>query len=145
MPCFLCARSGGEYPEVPVGYRAPISGSSLEGVIRRGEPRIIEDLEAYLKRHPASDATRRLVNTGLRSNLTCPLKSGGRIIGCLFFTASTAGIYADEHILFLQSIAGVLSTIVEKSRLYSNLLDTREKLEKSGEKLTGKPENRDEC
>ena len=55
MPCFLCARSGGEYPEVPVGYRAPISGSSLEGVIRRGEPRIIEDLEAYLKKHPASD------------------------------------------------------------------------------------------
>jgi len=123
------ARSNGEYPEVPIGYRAPISGSSLEGVIRRGEPRIIEDLEAYLQEHPASDATRRLVQTGLRSNLTCPLQSGGRIIGCLFFTTSTAGIYTGEHILFLQSIAGVLSTIVEKSRIYSKLLETRERLE----------------
>ena len=123
------ARSDGRYTEVPVGYRASIVGSSLEAVIRKGEPRIIEDLEAYLREHPESESTRRLVATGLRSNLTCPLRSGGRIVGCLFFASATPRAYTDEHVLFFRSITEALSTIVEKSRLYEDLLETRDRLE----------------
>ena len=46
------------------GFSKELTGSSLEGVLREGRVRIIDDLSLYLEAHPDSDSTRLLVREG---------------------------------------------------------------------------------
>jgi diguanylate cyclase (GGDEF)-like protein len=76
-----------------------------------------------LKEHPQSDSTKRIVQEGMRSSLTCPLVAFGRPIGFLFFSSTETETYRDEHEQLFMRIAGQLSTIFEKSRLYERVLE----------------------
>ena len=117
------ARSESPLIQISKGYSQGMKGSSLEQIVRTGRPRILNDLEAYLAEHPHSDSTRRIVVEGVRSSLTCPLIALGRPVGFIFFSSNRPDAYRDVHIeLFLQ-IAGQLSVIVEKGRLYQQLAD----------------------
>jgi diguanylate cyclase (GGDEF)-like protein len=118
-----------------VGYQAPITAGSLKAVMDRGEPRVIDDLQQYLAKHPDSDATRRIVREGMRSSLTCPLTALGRTVGFLFFSSVTPGVYTRGHVDFMRQIAGQLSMIIGKSTLYKDLLDTKERLEVANREL----------
>ncbi len=125
------ARSEAAEVELPVGYSAFLTGSSLEQVVISGRPRILGDLEAYLKEHPQSDSTRRIVAEGMRSSLTCPLLVKGQPVGFLFFSSMKAHVYREEHQdLFLQ-IADQLALNLERSRLYEELLRLTEDLQKA--------------
>lgn len=120
------ARSDAPEMKIPVNYEAPLQGSSLQQIIESGQPRIINDLEAYLKTHPRSDSTRRIVEEGIRSSLTCPLVAMGKPVGFMFFSSMEANTYENAHVeLFLQ-IAGQLAVIVEKGRLYQRLVELNE-------------------
>jgi diguanylate cyclase (GGDEF)-like protein len=110
------------------GYAAPLKGSSLEEVIRVGKPRILNDLEYYLKEHPWSESTRRVVQEGMRSSLTCPLKALGKPVGFIFFSSKEANTYVEEHQDLFLRIAGEISMILEKSRLYQKVVDLNQKL-----------------
>jgi signal transduction histidine kinase len=126
MVCARWARSDAPDVKIPAGYKAPLRGSSLQQIIETGRPRIINDLEAYLREHPGSDSTRRIVEEGMRSSLTCPLIALGKPIGFMFFSSMEPNTYKNAHVeLFLQ-IAGQLAVIVEKSRLYQRLLELNE-------------------
>ena len=129
------ARSESPTPGIPRGYVAPITGSSLEEVLSTGTPRILNDLEAYFAAHPTSDSTRRILSEGLRSSLTCPLIAMGKPIGFIFFSSRKAQAYANAHVALFRQIAGQLATIVEKARLYEELLHTRRLLETSNRTL----------
>lgn len=106
-----------------VGFAAPLAGSSLEGIIETGEPRILNDLEAYLHAHPGSQATRLIVSEGVRSSLTCPLVVDGKPVGFMFFSSRYPDTYRNLHVDVFLEIAGQLATIVEKSRMHQELLD----------------------
>jgi signal transduction histidine kinase len=106
---------------LPKGYSAPLKGSSLEEIIRSGKPRILNDLKAYLKDHPASDSTRKIVKEGMNSSLTCPLVALGKPIGFIFFSSMKTDNYRGAHIEMFMQVAGHLSLIAEKSRLYERL------------------------
>ena len=120
------ARSDSPSVEIHQGYSAPLAGSSLERIIREGRPRILNDLEEYLREHPASESTRRIVREGIRSSLTCPLIAMGKPIGFMFFSSMRPNTYRDAHVELFQQIAGQLSVIVEKGRLYQQLLELNE-------------------
>lgn len=105
------------------GYSAPLSGSSLEQIMETGQPRILNDLEAYLREKPGSKATRLVVAEGIRSSLTCPLVAMGRPVGFIFFSSGEPGAYRDVHVGVFTRLAGQLSVIVEKSRLYQRLVE----------------------
>jgi len=120
---------------LPLGYSARLAGSSLEGIIRTGRPRILNDLGAYLEKHPNSDSTRRIVGEGMRSSLTCPLVVKGQPVGFLFFSSMEANTYEEAHQeLFLQ-IADQLALTLEKGRIYQELLDITEELREARDAL----------
>jgi signal transduction histidine kinase len=117
------ARSSAPEVKLTAGYSARLAGSSLQWIIETGQPRILNDLEAYLQEHPNSESTRLILAEGIRSSLTCPLIAMGKPIGFMFFSSAQPDAYRDAHVeLFLQ-IAGQLAVIVEKSRLYQQAVE----------------------
>ena len=118
------------------GYSARLRGSSLQQIVDTGQPRIINDLEAYLEEKPDSQSTMLIVDEGLRSSLTCPLIVQGRPVGFVFFSSTAKDTYRDVHVAFFQQIAGQLSTIVEKGRLYDELAEQKATVERQNVMMT---------
>jgi len=129
------ARSEAPEIELPIGYSAPLEGSSLGDVVRSRRPRILDDLEAYLEQHPDSDSTRRIVAEGMRSSLTCPLLVKGQPVGFIFFSSMQPHAYTEDHQAIFLQIADQLALTLERSRLYEDLLHMTEDLRKTKEAL----------
>lgn len=110
------------------GYTAEMAGSSLQQLIDSGQPRIINSLEAYLRDRPGSGATRLVYDEGVRSSLTCPLIAQGKPIGFLFFSSFSADTYHGVHQGIFLRIAAQVSMLIEKSRLYQEVVAVNEKL-----------------
>jgi hypothetical protein len=104
-------------------YHAPLTGSSLHDIVETGQPRIINDLEEYLATHPESQSTRLILREGILSNLTCPLVVLDKPVGFLFFSSRAKGAYDGLHVETFLRIANQVSTAVEKSRLYDQVLE----------------------
>ena len=122
-------------PAITGGYAAPLAGSSLEEIILTGQPRILNDLEDYLRYKPQSASTRAIVDEGLRSSLTCPLIANGVPIGFIFFSSVSAHTYSEAHIHTFQRVAEQLSIIVEKGRLISEIAAQKTAIEAQNEEL----------
>lgn len=124
------ARSSAPTLHITKGYAARMKGSSLQQILDTGRPRILNDLEQYLELHRDSDSTRRIVAEGMRSSLTCPLVALGKPVGFMFFSSTRPNTYEDVHVEVFERVAGQLAVIVEKSRLYQQVLDERERSER---------------
>ena len=97
------------------GYNEDLRDSSLERVLARGTPRIIDDLERYLAEHPGSRSTKLLVREGVRSSLTCPLIVEGRVVGFMFRSSRRPGAYTQHHVELQMALTERLSQAVEKA------------------------------
>lgn len=129
------ARSEAAEIKLPLGYTARLADTSLGEVMASGQPRILNDLGAYLEAHPSSESTRRIVAEGMRSSLTCPLLIMGQPVGFLFFSSTKNNAYQRAHQQLFQQIAGQLAVTLEKSRLYEGLLELTEELREARDKL----------
>lgn len=129
-------RSRGASPKLGIGYSARLAGSSLASIIETGQPRIINDLEKYLLEHPNSHSTRLIVSDGVRSSLTCPLVAQGKRVGFVFFSSNLPDTYSQRHVKPLMLIAGQLSLVVEKGRLYAELLQAKADLQAANRDLS---------
>ncbi|GAB4411476.1 MAG: hypothetical protein Kow00106_05690 [Anaerolineae bacterium] len=126
-----------DQPEIYLkrGYSAPLAGSSLQQIIETGEPRIINDLLAYLQAKPESESTRLIVAEGMRSSLTCPLIVNGYPVGFMFFSSVQPGAYSDVHVDVFKRIARQLSVIVDKGYLVSELAARQAAIEEKNQEL----------
>lgn len=115
--CAKWVRSKIPAPHLGAGYCAPLQGSSLKKILETGQPRIINDLVQYAHEHPDSEATKLIIKDGMRSSLTCPLRSNNKPVGIVFFSSKDANTYKHEHIQTYLEIADELSVIVEQGRL----------------------------
>lgn len=117
------------------GYQSPLEGSSLENILKTGQPRILNNLVDYLKKKPGSESTALVVSEGIRSSLTCPLVANGKPVGFLFFSSIYPNTYDGIHVEIFKRIAGQLSVIVEKGRLVSEIVAQKEAIEKQNAEL----------
>ena len=131
----IWSRSDRPAQHLPIGYEASLQGSSLSEILRTGRPRILNDLVDYLREHPDSESTRRIVLEGVRSSLTCPLSVLGRAVGFLFFSSTKPYAYLNLDVDVFMKIAGQISAIIDKSRLYQELLQARQELLEANQKL----------
>jgi signal transduction histidine kinase len=97
------------------GYGADIKGSSLEKVFSAMTPRIINDLEEYLKNHKTSESTELLLKEGINSSLTCPLSVENRPVGLLFLSSRERNGYTKDHLAILLKIIERFGQAVEKT------------------------------
>jgi len=103
------------------GYQADLQGSSLAEVVNSGRLRVIRDLALYLKEHPDSVSTSLLIQEGIRSSMTCPLRVDDRIVGVLFRSSKEPDAFRDAHLAIHSMVAERLSQAVEKTRQIEEL------------------------
>jgi signal transduction histidine kinase len=106
-----------------VNYSASLKASSLRTVLETGQPRIINDLIDYYAQHPQSDSTKRALQDGIRSSLTCCLSNGKKCVGFLFFSSTKPNTYRDIHVDTFLAIAEELSMIIDYGRWYAKIDD----------------------
>ncbi|MBN2491252.1 MAG: sigma 54-interacting transcriptional regulator [Planctomycetes bacterium] len=104
-----------------VGAQMPLGGTNLEGLIRRNETLLVNDLEDYVRTHPRSGTNRQVLAEGMRAAMTVPLIAGGGAVGVLFLSSRRRGAFETRHAEFVRQIAGHLAMSIEKSRLISML------------------------
>jgi signal transduction histidine kinase len=117
------------------GYSASLKGSSLQKIIDSGEPRVINDLQEYLDYHPHSLSTRLIIQEGIRSSLTCPLIANGFPVGFLFFSSRQPYAYAEQHVAAFQRLADQVAVVVDRARLFSELTEKNEAVQKQNIEL----------
>lgn len=115
------ARSNEQKVKLQAGYQSPLKGSSLQKIIKTGQPRILNDLEQYLEEHPDSHSTKLIVSEGMRSSLTCPMYAMNHPTGFIFFSSREKNTYKNAHVGVFQQVSNHLSMIVEKSRMMQRL------------------------
>ena len=77
----------------------------------------MNDLLAYLKRHPTSQSTKLITNEGVRSSMTCPLFVNNTPFGFLFFSSDEVDTYTDFHVSVLKEISNQLALLLMTSRV----------------------------
>ena len=107
--------------KLDIGYSEDLLGSSLQKVIEKRKPRIIDDLEAYYKNHPQSRSTRLILEEGIRSSMTCPLFQDDRCVGVIFWSSRRPHAYDYNRMQRHRAIAERLSQAVENAYLIEQL------------------------
>lgn len=106
-----------------LGYTAPLDKTSLGKVIEGGEPRVINDLEDYLKdRKPVHRYNQILLEEGIRSSIAFPLLNNNAAVGIIFFSSDRKNVYGPEHIDFLKVLANSIMLSLEKTIMIDDMV-----------------------
>ena len=109
-------------PQNLLGTRVEICDTSLGKIIQSGMPRIINDLEEYVAGKPLKDYNKTILDGGIRSSITFPLKVSDRPVGIIFFSSKYKNVYKKEHLRFLNTLANSISLSLDKNIFTGELL-----------------------
>lgn len=97
-----------------------LKGSGLESIVERGQGAIIPDL----RQTPNFPERRALLEESLRSTLTVPLKSQGKVAGTLTLASREVDLYRPDHQDLLELLSPALTAALEKAR-FIDLIEQR--------------------
>lgn len=103
------------------GIRADLHETSLLGVVEDGTPRVINDLSEYT-RGRTSTYNRILLDAGVQSSITLPLKLNHKPIGIIFFSNTQRNAYDKQHISFLETLSNSIAISLNKNILIDELV-----------------------
>jgi PAS domain S-box-containing protein len=133
-----------ETGSVPPVDLAPEGKGILSRVIRSGNPLIINDYEAELKKSQTKfrvDEKGRTydINSERKDNtksaLLVPLKIEGKVIGVLHITSFKKNAYTQEHMRLLESISVHISSTINNATLYRLAIEELTERKRTGEEL----------
>lgn len=107
------------------GYSASLVNSTLQPLLEGGHARIINNLSDYLSSNPSSESTRLLIEEGVLSSLTLPLKVEQRAVGFLFFSSRNTNMFSENHAHILLAVTDLLSQHLEKVWRINQLEESR--------------------
>ena len=118
------------------GFTLHVNETTLGQLIENPKVRIINDLEKHYRTVHKSEATRLLLEEGIRSNLTVPLCTDGRCIGFMFFSSLRKNAFSEIHASRAQRIGKALLAILKSSYVTQELVvqTTRSFIEIVGKK-----------
>jgi response regulator RpfG family c-di-GMP phosphodiesterase len=117
--------AGKQHEDLPkrlLGYGVDVNKTSLAKIIETGRERIINDLDEYLKGKPEKEYNNILLQDGIRSSITFPLKNNDKVVGIIFFSSSSKNVYTNEHVEFLRTLASSIMLGLEKSIFMDDMI-----------------------
>lgn len=117
--------SDGSFAGLParlLGETTDLEETSLGDIMKTLKPRIINDLEAYSLGRTPKRYTQIILEEGIRSSVTLPLKAQGKVIGFIFFSSREKHQYSERHCDFLETIVNALTISFEKNIFTDELL-----------------------
>src|SRR5688572_30870333 len=120
---------------LPVGHLQPVGDMRLQAVVAQGETMLVPDLREFLKEHPESDSTRRLVMEGMRSNCAVPLKIGDEVIGIMSASSRREEALGADHARELSEFSGHVAVAAHKAQLIARLSERTVRLEQVNREL----------
>ncbi len=92
-----------------VGKSWYVRDTSLEHVLNTGEPRIINDMDEYTYGKPIKKYNQIIMEAGIRSSITLPLKVAGDPVGLIFFSSNQKNVYTEDHQNFLKTLVNSIA------------------------------------
>jgi HD-GYP domain-containing protein (c-di-GMP phosphodiesterase class II) len=101
--------SGGDKPIEH--YAAKLSDApALQGILARGEPRIVNDLRIYAA--SPHEHTKKILDQGYQSSYTMPMFLDGDLFGFIFFNSYRKGPFEEEVLHYLDVIGHLISLVI---------------------------------
>lgn len=122
----------GSVPGAPVGTRMANRADTPAGyVLAQAGPVVVNDL----RQEARFEVPQPYLDAGMAGALAVPLSDRGRIIGVLTVQSRSAGGFGDDEVRFLQSLANLLATCLQRAQS-EEALGHAQRLESVGQ-LTG--------
>ncbi|NLC94648.1 MAG: HD domain-containing protein [Bacilli bacterium] len=106
-----------------IGIKAELQSTSLFKIIESGQPRIINDLPTSVS-NPDTPYNRVVLEAGIKSSLTFPLKLYNKPVGVIFFSHTEKNAYNESHIAFLKTLSNSIAISLYKNLYIDELLYT---------------------
>jgi PAS domain S-box-containing protein len=104
----------------PQGDTYPLAGSFIESVMREGTGLMVqfEDRRELAERYPSLLDS---YDAGVRSTLSVPLLSRGKVIGCLTFRSKMSNAYTGRDLSLARQIGDQIAGAIANAQLLSDL------------------------
>ncbi|MBC7742239.1 MAG: GAF domain-containing protein, partial [Bdellovibrionaceae bacterium] len=98
-------------------YTTDVVSDRLLKIMEMNQPRINNNIAQSAQDYPESQTSKLLLQDGIKSNLTCPLRFENEPIGVVFFSSCQENSYLEPHSRVAVQIADAISLIINYGQL----------------------------
>ncbi|WP_063728003.1 HD domain-containing phosphohydrolase [Kosmotoga sp. DU53] len=106
------------------GFVYRLDRTTLSRVMENRRPRIINDLQHYYENVHKSEATRLILEEGMRSSITVPIFVNHRCIGFFFVNSAKANFFTEENASRVERFVRIIKGLIYNSYINQELIAT---------------------